>query len=282
MQFWQDAVRFADLAGEAILIDGDLSNDSDDDFFEYNYLRGLTRRFRLTELMPAPGEPNRAIVTLFVFLRQQGAEAIRYLYQCIEHHEKRKQTLRELRSVSERAAVRLLIASRVAIWYHSLDDKDRRVADGHVADALGDLRRCILRGSDFAQEHLSKDRLAIFEKIQDQYFTNYCYANLLSQYFETVLGRPQGLRERDKKISSLVATRVSELIGNPSLFEEFPFIVKLDLLLYAKLFGSATDLDVKIGALLKGRETMRLEFDNELVTMLTRLHDGCANGGLQP
>jgi hypothetical protein len=108
---WSNADHFAEMAlRERPGGDEDRQNRaSDNEMYELRYLNALTRRFRMGTIGPARNADALARI------RRAAREAAELLESCIEYHSRcedgRRQTLRLIRTLSERAALHLFHAA---------------------------------------------------------------------------------------------------------------------------------------------------------------------------
>jgi hypothetical protein len=189
---WSQASRYADLASAAAnLLPGDATDEAKQaDAAECDYLKALALRFRLGSF-----SPYRTSVTEDVWNRWV-ASGVDILERCEAYHHapsagSRRHILRELRAISERAALRLFYAT----WIAAPNGEKLppfvtpETAFRHLRGAFHDLRCCaaihdeVLRG-----EPLDAQRAAFFDRLQRQYIPNSAAAEFLAHLFRTRFG----------------------------------------------------------------------------------------------
>jgi len=180
MGLWSQAERYADLASSSANVVAALTiteNAARDDMAECFYLKAVATRFRLGAFTPY-GSP----VTENVWGRWL-RDAVALLDQCEAQHREQGQILRELRAVSERAALRLFYATWIAVGppVPSLPFFPADEAFCQLEASAGDLRHCLaLEVRARAAVEQDVQRQAFFKRLERQYVTNCAAAEVIA------------------------------------------------------------------------------------------------------
>jgi len=186
MGLWSQAERYADLASsaaEVAEVSAPLDSAERHDKWECFYLKALAIRFRIGAF-----PPHRSTVTENVW-RKWLDSAVIILDRCVAYHAAPapgdRHVLRELRAVSERAAIRLFYAAWVAVArsaplpFFTVED-----AYGQFQAATLDLRRCLeLEADGRAAAERDDMRAAFFDRLERQYVTNSAAAEVIAHLF---------------------------------------------------------------------------------------------------
>lgn len=183
---WSNAERFADLGMRAALMKSRLPRRNQNGPYEFAYLHSLARRFRIGELAPAQSEgAQRAIVAHY-------KDALGMLDECLRHHHARvsplnRQRLRELRALSERAALTLFYGGACALVTHR-GLRARFVASREVATTFAkaedDLAQCLALERELPESATATpERAAFLTRLRRQYISNAAACAVACQIF---------------------------------------------------------------------------------------------------
>jgi hypothetical protein len=181
MDLWSQAERYADLANLAVGPPSDSAKPDNPlchDSLECMYLKALASRFRIGSF-----PPHGARLTENVWRKWLDA-AVKILDRCESLHAKNHHVLREMRTVSERAAIRLFYAAWVATAPNAphplftVEDAYREFEAG-----AHDLRRCLTLESGARDAARDSMRQSFFHRLERQYVTNCAAAEVIAHLF---------------------------------------------------------------------------------------------------
>jgi hypothetical protein len=178
---WREAERFADLATSVGRHHGvdKLSVEAKTGFYEFVYLSAMAKRFRLgNEFLGR--DLNRA-----KNLVDSAKTAIDRLTECERFHAEQGQSVREMRAISERAALRLFYVACATILSRTAQSSHLRKlyedAGSALNAAFSDLRKC--GGLESAAREVAVRRgqlVELIDQIRNQYLSNMAGAEVLS------------------------------------------------------------------------------------------------------
>jgi hypothetical protein len=226
LALWSQADRYADLASAAadMLATSETGGTAHDDVAECRYLHALTTRFRVGSF-----SPYRAATTENVWGRWvQRAETS--LTRCEAYHHQPdsgpRQILRELRAVSERAALRLFYATWLAVLEQQALPLTLSIDEGFqsLRAAAEDLRHCFALANEVDVAGLSTERAGFFRSVETQYLVNAAAAEFLAHLFAMNhhLELPLAL------IDGAIAARLRQ-IANPQSATLLPSSARIDI-----------------------------------------------------
>jgi hypothetical protein len=224
---WNDAERFSELAKSAEPLDALDVAERENDRFEAIYLSAVAKRFRIGSIEP----PKKIAAGSDVWWKLlEGASDS--LNQCELHHSQKGEILRQLRSVSERAAVRLFYVAWGAVAYkvHPM------ICEGcfpHMLDqfdySLRDLRTCLYLENEIKRSTLGVRRKKFFGRIERQYITNLASSYVLA-YLLTVRIK-ESVRSLSTSEQKIVQDRI-EVWGREINSQTLPYPAQADILAF--------------------------------------------------
>jgi hypothetical protein len=192
---WETAARYTDLAAAASERDdwqGDAATKRD--HFELLYMKATSLRFMLSNRIPDSANTYQDQWALWL------AESERALGDCISHHRDEEELSREMRAISERAAIRLAYCEWFAfggLWETRIGAAGEATTMTALAAAIADLNDCHLKlaaaeeranDPERPDHHLSKDTLYWARM---QFEINTAAAQLVLQQLDHALGARQ-------------------------------------------------------------------------------------------
>ena len=279
---WSNAFHFAELA---LLESGGVENlakEQNDQLYEIKYLFALVNRFRL-------GEAG-AVITgdAYEKCRRHFKRATRELNECASYHERQREPLRLMRTLSERAALNLFysaafnpIVRRIARSRLNTAPSDvvfevfhRRLAIAALERAEADLTVCMQMDLSIATK--SSSSVNFRARIQRQYNTNIAAAAAIRRLWGLNPDKaPNDIRVTSTRAQELVM-RISSL--SPASGHQ---LMNADLLAFEALRGNSA-----AAAALKGQKVPDvgdgvLELDSILIAALAASADQFLSQGLE-